>query len=342
MSQKKQFFREASVGEIRRKKFVDFKELGELAVIASFEPDEYTVLPDYVPRGYENYKKFMKHGPEVRLPRFFSLEQAVKQGNTPVQLREQAFNSADGFNFCGYSILPIGVEEKEKARESELRIDERKRKIALNDCLEGARIFAYSYQSGTGIKVRPYKDSKRVRIDGAEVLCDVPSRSMRGKGTEGMRKKFKLLSVPFVDSREKYAIAFNIGSDHSCPAKRFNIRYCYTDDKESSGVVNICAHEIAAYLQLIQQEFGDNKNIIPLQMCQFAIPAQETVDYYLKIGNNLLIRDKSMKGDVKLKKPNKAHKEIALWAFVEALKHDKTFYSRQSRDGNVSDYNWQS
>jgi hypothetical protein len=43
----------------------------------------------------------------------------------------------------------------------------------------------------------------------------------------------------------------------------FNIRYRYADDKESSGVVNICCHEIAGYLQLVQYAMQEDKNLIP-------------------------------------------------------------------------------
>ena len=75
-------------------------------------------------------------------------------------------------------------------------------------------------------------------------------------------------------------------------------------------------------------------------MCPFAIPTQETVDYYLKWENNVLVRDESLRCRDKLRKPNRAEKEIGLWALVEALGHDRTFYSRQSRDGDVRDYSW--
>ena len=77
-------------------------------------------------------------------------------------------------------------------------------------------------------------------------------------------------------------------------------------------------------------------------MCQFAIPTQETVNYYLKLENNLLIYDENLKNKNKLKKPNRAEKEISLWALVKYLGHDKTFYSKKSRDGNVADYKWKS
>lgn len=320
---KKQFFKEATKAQIKSKKYIDFSELGDFASIASLESDEYTIVREFVPRGYESARKFMKHGPEVKPRRVYTIDQAVRLGKTPVQLREEAFDNIHGNNYCGYSFVPFGK-------------DARKRKVGLVECLEGARLFAYAYQSKTGIKVKPYSDAKRVRIDGAEVIAEVPSRTKKEK-----RIMFKLTSVPFIDSREKYVISLNIGSDHSCASKRFNIRYRYSDDKESSGVVNICAHEIAAYLQLIQQEIQENKNLIPLQMSQFAIPTQETVNYYLRLGDNLLVNDESLESKDQLRKPNRAEKEIALWALVEGWGHDRTFYAEKSRDGNVQDYKWQ-
>jgi len=322
MTEKKQFFKEDTKSEILGKNYVDSLELGGLEVVGSLDNDEYTVVREFVPRGYESARKFMKHGPEVKPRRLHSIDQAVFLSKTPVQLREGAFNSITGINYCSYSFVPLGN-------------DSRKRKVSLIECLEGARLFAYSYQSGTGIKVKPYADSKRVRIDGAEVVVEVPSRTK-----DERRMKFKLTSVPFVDSKEKYVVSLNIGSDHSCPSKRFNIRYRYSDDKESSGVVNMCAHEIAGYLQLVSYAMQEHKNLIPLQMSQFAIPSQETVDYYLKWCNNVLVKDEVLESKDKLRKPNRAEKEIALWVLVKALGHDRTFYADRSIDGNIKDYNW--
>lgn len=322
MERKKTFFREATKAEIKQGNFVDYRELGSLEVIGSLSDEEYTVVREFVPRGYESARKFMKHGPEVKPRRAYSLDQAVQMGKTPVQLRAEAFDSIPGINYCGYSFVPLGN-------------DGRKRKVSLVECLEGARLFAYAHQSGVGIKVKPYADAKRVRIDGAEVVIDVPSR------THGERRmKFKLTSVPYIDGREKHIISLGIGSDHSCPSKRFNIRYRYTDDKESSGVVNLCAHEIAGYLQLVQYAMQEGKNLIPLQMSQFAIPSQETVDYYLRWCNNVLVKDENLESKDQLRKPNRAEREIALWQLVKALGHDRTFYADRSRDGNVKDYVW--
>ncbi|HLD38324.1 MAG TPA: hypothetical protein VJA20_02695 [Candidatus Nanoarchaeia archaeon] len=316
---KKIFFKEATIKEIKKKNKVKINFLYE---ISHLKQNEYTIINSFIPKNYQNSRKFMKHGLEVKPMRYYSLEHALKIEKTPVQLREEAFNKINSYEFCGYSFMPLGK-------------DKRKRKVSLIECLEGARIFAYSHQKKSPIKIKSYDDAKRVKKEGAEIIAEVSSRTKKER-----KNKFKLVSVPVKDSLEKYAVSLNIGSDHSCLSKRFNIRYRYNDDKESSGIVNICAHEIAAYLELIQQELDKKKNIVPVQMCQFAIPTQETVNYYLKLENNVLIYDKNLKNKNKLRKPNRAEKEISLWALVKFLEYDKTFYSKKSRDGDVADYTW--
>ncbi len=319
MAQRKSFFRQATKAEIKGKQLI---EIADLMDIAQLQEGYFTIIRPLVPRGYASARKFMKHGPEVKVRRAYSLDQAIREGKTPVQSREEAFNALQGHNYCGYTFMPLGR-------------DRRKRKIQLIECMEGARIFAYAHQvHGTSIDVKAYADSARVRRDGAEVVATVPSRT-RGQP----RTQLKLTSVPIIDSPEKYSITLNIGSDHSCGSKRFNIRYRYSDDKESSGIVNLCAHEIAAYLGLVDQQWAEH-NIVPLQMCQFAVPSQEAVDYYLKWENNVLVKDEDLIARDKLRKPSRAEKEIGLWAQVEALGHDRTFYSRQSRDGDVRAYHW--
>ncbi|MBI2004368.1 hypothetical protein HYS72_02795 [Candidatus Pacearchaeota archaeon] len=314
---KKTFFKEPAKAEIKAKNKVEIKELYE---IANLKQNEYSILQSFIPKNYKNAKKFMKHGPEVKPIRYYSLEHALKIRKTPVQLREEIFNQIKNYEFCGYSFMPLGK-------------DKRKRKVSLVECLEGARLFAYSYQKNAKIFIKSYDKPERVDKDGAEVIVEVPSRTKKER-----KNKFKLTSVPVKDSLEKYVISLNIGSDHSCPSKRFNIRYKYFDDKESSGIVNFCAHEIAGYLQLIEQKLNKKKNIIPLQMCQFAIPTQKTVDYYLKLENNVLIYDKNLKNKDKLRKPNRAEKEMALWSLVKFLGHDKTFYATEK----IKNYIWKS
>lgn len=320
MTNRKSYFSSKTKTQIVKGSLVG---LARLTDIFNLSADQYVIINPLLPNEYDSARKFMKHGPEVRPRRYYTLDQAIRDGRTPVQLREEAFNAISDPFYCGYSILPTSR-------------DRRKRKISLIECVEGARIFAYSHQvPGTSLDVKAYSDCDRVFSEGAEVVSRVPSRTRKEK-----RHELKLVSVPFKDSSEKYLISQNIGSDHSCGSKRFNIRYRYTDDKESSGIVNLCAHEVAAYLQLVQQEWENNKNIIPLQMSPFAIPSQETARYYLNLENNVLVKDPTLVGKDKLRKMNRAEKEIALWAFVKRYGHDRTFFAKPSRDGNVRDYNW--
>jgi hypothetical protein len=319
----KEFFKPETVARIRAKELVE--DVRVTSDIAKLDSCQYLILEETpIPGDFGSARKFMKHGPEVKPRRYHTLEQAIREALTPIQLRADAFDKLDSeMIYCGYSFMPLGR-------------DRRKRKVALIECLEGARLFAYAHQTGEEIKIKAYDRSRKVRREGAEAVFEVPSR------TEGEDfHQFKLMSIPVVDSPEKFAISLNFGSDHSCGAKRFNIRYRYSDDKEGSGIVNVCSHEVAAYLRAI--EYYKNKhNLVPLQMCQFALPSQKTVDFYKALGNNVLVRDSARKTNGGLRHLNRAEKEIALWSLVEELGHDRTFYSKKSRDGNLAEYDWSS
>lgn len=315
---KKTFFKDTTKAKIKKKTLV---EVGDLPEIDTLQFNEYVIVNSIVPRGYGSPKKFLKHGEEVKIKRYRRMGDAIRDGKTPVQLREDAFDAIQGREFCGYSIMPLGR-------------DRRKRKTSLVTCMEGARIFSYANQvRGTGIKTKAYADAQRVRFEGAEALVEVPSRQVGER-----RYQFKLMSVPMKDDPQKYAIVSNLGSDHVCGHNRFKIRYRFMNDKECSGITNVCPHEVAGYLQLVQREWEDNKNVIPLQMSPYAIPSQKTVDYYLKWENNVLVRDLNTQEG--LRKPNIAEKEIGLWAYVNINGHDKTFYSTSTKDGRLADYNW--
>ena len=86
---RKTFFRQSTLSEIKKK---DFVEVTGLLEILNLKSNEYTIIKELVPRGYESARKFVKHGPEVKSKRFYTLEQALKDGRTPVQLREDAFD----------------------------------------------------------------------------------------------------------------------------------------------------------------------------------------------------------------------------------------------------------
>ena len=126
----------------------------------------------------------------------------------------------------------------------------------------------------------------------------------------------------------------NISTDHQCGSKRFNIRYTYSEEKETSKVFNFCAHDIAGYLKIMDHYWNKDKNLVPLQMNQFAIPTQETANFYNKLSKNCLIQ---ISEDKKPRKLNRSEKEILLWGLVHKLGHDKTFFAKEK----LKDYNWE-
>ncbi|MBW2996186.1 hypothetical protein KY332_02680 [Candidatus Woesearchaeota archaeon] len=288
--------------------------------ILDLESDEALVIQrdrDIIPGEYSDSKKFMKHGKEVKPKRTYTLREMVKQRKIPVKIREEAFETIKNPYFCGYSFVPAGR-------------DKVKRKVSLVACLEGNRIYCYAHQVRfTGIDVGQYDDARRVEIEGATVPVRVPSR------TKGQRKhEFNLNSVAIEDTPDKYSIAYEIESEgHLCKHKQYMFRYRPKRGHEKSKIINICPHEIAAYMEAVDMYWNEDKNIIPLQMSQFVVPTQFFVDQYKKI-----CRQIAFEKDGNLKVPNFAQKEILLWAIVQREGHDKTCFA--SEGTKVRRYNW--
>ena len=315
---KKTFFKERTIGEI--KKNLELKEVAYNLINQIYnlsDKEGLIITTELIPKKYETARKFMKHGPEVKLKRVNSLEEAIIRSKTPVQLRETSFNSIKNNAYCGYSFKPI------------VGTDKRTRKVSLVECIEGAKLYAYAVnEKNTCIEVKPYDNAEVISKDGAEVIVSVPSRSKKQR-----KQKFKFSSVPIIDNPKKLGVGFNISSDHDCESKRYNIRYRYDDDKESSRIFNFCAHEIASYFAIVDFYWNENKNLIPMQMNQFAIPTQEIVNFYSKLGNNCLIQTSK---DKRPRKMDRAEKEILLWGAVYKKGHDKTFFATEK----LRDYKW--
>jgi len=317
----KLFFQEPTATTIENYIYVRHISEDFIDNILDISDDEAVIIEgDLIPEGFRSPRKFIKHGKEVKLKRYKSLEHIVKSRKTPVQLREEAFNKIQNNAYRGYSFKPF------------MAPDKRTREVSLVECLEGIRIYCYANQQIEGKPsisiVKSYKDSSGVEKDGADIIVKVPSRIKKMA-----RYNIKFMSVPIVDSRMKWGIAYGISTDHNCMHKKYLIRFKYKNDKETSRQFNFCAHEIAGYLEIIDHFHNKHKNLIPLQMSQFAIPTQYTVDFYKKLCNNSLIRK-----DSQVRKLNKAEKEILLWGLVYKLDHDSTFYATEK----VKDYNWKS
>jgi len=322
---RKTFFKTPTPAQVKRLDAVAIlpEETGLADIVQQIDAvdgQKIVICESPVPEQYQSARKFMKHGPEITIPRAYSLQQIVERNKTPVQLREKAFaGQTPGVQYCGYSFAPV------------LGNDRKKRRVSLVECINGAKLYAYAASGNCApITVKPYDNAHRVTREGAAVIVDVPSRT---KGEQ--RYRFKMESVPVIDNPLKYAVAQSISSDHQCGSTRFNIKYNYAEDKQDSKVFNVCAHEVAAYLAIIDHYWNSLKNLVPLQMSQFAIPTQETVDFEGKLNGNVLL---AFKEDEKLKhrKLNMAEREILHWERVRQMGHDATFFAREK----VKDYKW--
>ncbi|MAH32847.1 MAG: hypothetical protein QF798_04010 [Candidatus Woesearchaeota archaeon] len=317
----KEFFKEPTAAKILKYSKISTISKDLVNRILNMSFDEAAIIEaDLIPKDYDNSRKFLKHGPEVKLRRFNSLEEMADIRETPVQSREESLNNIKNRAYSGYSFKPF------------IGTDKKTRKVSLVECLKGTKLYRYANQEGTkfnpSISVKPYDDATGVEKDGAEIITRVPSRTKKMPNYE-----FKFSSVPVIDSDKKWGIAYNITTTHNCKSKLYNIRYKHKSEKETSKQFNFCAHEIAAYLSIVDHYWNKEKNLIPLQMNQFAIPTQETVDYYVKLTDNCLIKTSEDKNPRKL---NSAEKEIMLWGLVKKLKHDDTFFAKDK----VKEYNW--
>jgi len=320
--QKKQFFQEPTKARILKVSTIN-ADNNLVDRIENLDENQALIIETrLISNNFPNSRKFLKHGPEVKPKRQYTLSQIAKERFVPVQLREQAFNGIGNKAYCGYSFIPF------------VGRDKRKRKVSLVECLEGARIFAYAHNIGTEIEFdpKPYDQSKRVESEGANIPVKVPSRRKKLS-----KYNFNLISVPVIDSPNKFVVSLGIASTgHDCKGKQYDFRYRYKDDKEGSDVFNFCGHEIAAYLKIIDHYWRKEKNIVPLEMSPFALPTMKTVDYYKRLCDSVLIRDETSKAKDQLRKLNKAEKEILLWGLVYKYNHDDTFFATEK----IENYDW--
>lgn len=318
MSQKKQFFEEKTAAEIKR--YDNVREVYDELIrnVEECRRDSGLIIKtDLIPEEYESSRKFLKHGRDLKIPRTKSLTDAINKKLTPSQLRASSFDKVQPIPYSKYSFKPF------------IGSDKRIRNISLVEDLEGILLWGYTHQDiafKPQIIVTPYDKARRVEYDGAEIMVKVPSRT---KGHPNYEIKFG--SVPTVDSLRKWGIANSIVTNHSCKRKTFNIKYT----KETSRQFNFCAHEIAGYMGIMDHFINEERNIIPLQMNQFALPRQSTVNFYKKLENNCLIQTSKDKSPRKL---NKAEKEIMLWGLVYKKGHDKTFSI--AGEGKIKDYDF--
>jgi len=345
---KKAFFKERTPAEIRKLHTNrTYKQYGLVERINGLSPDEEGLIiqAQIVPgRFYINVKngaqasrKCYHHGDLIALNHPETKEKCYDSDLTPLQLREQAFSELEKMkeneiNFTGFSFQPGWG-------------DRMKRIIPFVWCPEAERLFAYAENMTEGIIVKSYKDSKKVRIEGASVVLEVPSRKQKKP-----RYQFKLLHVPILRSQNNLASALSIKPalvyDESREPKSdrvahdlFNVRYTWENQRQGSNTITFYPQDIAGYLGIIKEAYK-TYNLTPLEMNPFALFSRKGTEFYKKLCNNVLIFDPSLKTKDKLRKPHIAEKSILLARAIGRFGHNEIAYWDPARDGKIKDYNW--
>jgi len=294
---------------------------------------EYDIVPEVDPEHDVPYcsaegpdlrgERFLKRGPQIDMDRHYTLDSAVQSATAPHQERSRKFNelSRDAI-LSGYGWW--GIRERKH------------RKVHLTDCIEGAKIFAYSMQNqhddSRKITTREYNSGNRnadLRHMGGDYILEVSSTT-----EDGEKHDVLFSSVPLARGLEKFARVYDLDAEQSSKAVTKRVTKRYTSRELSFG-----KHAVAAYIELARLEHEKGNNI-PIQMCPFALPTQKTIDFYNRLQNHVMVKDtyvdEAGKESTKKRSLNKAEKEILLWQFVAKHGPKETLFADK-----IQNYNWQ-
>lgn len=325
---RKSFFQERTEAQIRSLKPKKFylnrglvKAISDLGSEESIEIRTRLLPGNFYSQSspVEASRKFYKHGNLVQTVNPKSQKYAYSHDRKPVSAEDFSFMenmNEEDVNYVGYSFYPVQGNDK------------RKRAVPFVWLLEGARIFTYSEKLAS-IEVSPYEKAERVEVEGASVVCTVPSREKK-KG----RYKIKLEHVPVVDSKERLAVVLSLKSDFYQEHKEFNIRYTYKDDRESSDIFTFYPQDIAAYIAVMKY-FSEKDNFTPFCMNPFILPSRKEAEFYNRLCNNVIVYDASGKD----RKLHIAEKSILLGRFMNVFGYESSTFKKE-RDVRLSDYLW--
>jgi len=343
MSERKSFFKEREVNEIledfRVKQAFNQKNLVERILDLEPSHDAIEIRTRITPGRFfintensaEASRKCYKHGDLIALSQPKTKAEAYECQDIPLAIRAKDFEKLkdlkeEEINFVGYCWHPV------QGR------DRRKRVVPFVWCPEGERIFAYSEHLGRGIEIEAYADSQRVKIEGANVVCTVPSRRKKEP-----RYKVRLINVPVEGVTERRAIVWGLktqyGDGEETEHSIYNIRYTWKSDREASDKFTFYPQDIAAYIKFAGESWKKH-NLVPMEMNPFALPSRKEAEFYKKLCNNVIIYDPTIKSKKNLRKPHLDEKSILIARSIKVLGHDGSMLWDPQRDGKLKDYDW--
>lgn len=378
--EKKSFFREKTVSEIRElniKTVYTAKDLVQR--IDDLDPSEDALeirtflIPQNFRRGKtgaEASRKCYKHGKLIALPQPHTLRECYDSSLTPLDLRTRALEELQKMKqqeifIIGYSWRPVSGR------------NETKRVVRFRDLAEGAKIFTYAENFSVyktkdketgktkekkGIEILAYPDAKRVKTEGACVVCRVPSRTEKRE-----RYPFGLMSVPFVPNDPSERINYNLAIALRLePFLLTNeetgellagltihdifdrVQYEFENAREQSQDLKFSPQQIAAYMGVISRQFEDSWNPTALHFNPFALLSKHQAEFYTKSDNNVLIYDPTLTRTKKdgtvvqggLRTLHLAEKSIFLARAIGHFGPSDFAYWDPTRDKKFKDYNW--
>lgn len=305
------------------------------ALLSGLTDREYILLAEDLNQRYRSSRQWRKHSPELRLywstmtlqeardlTNSFNRRRILKDRSLPLFFREQIIGDRlDGEELpSGFLWFPL------KGR------DRKARKLGLYAVVNGHRIYAID-----GVEVRPYADAKKATKEGAKLIVTVPSMD---KGREDY--KFVLERQAVDEDEEMMIIGSMFSTTHNCGDKDLNaMRYKFSDDREDSDLVNICAHEVAAQLASIEHFYsaGYGHNHVVLQNSFVPLLSRRFVEGAKRALDSLLVHDQETKDGCR--RPRAGELEATYWLLVRELGAKGALYSSRNRDGKVRNYEWE-
>ncbi|MGK0209528.1 MAG: hypothetical protein ACI83O_000805 [Patescibacteria group bacterium] len=343
MSNKKKYFKERTVTELKKLEQVPVESKHIVEQIMNLEKDQCLKIPSQVSQSFysgtpdQNARKQFKHGDYMILPQPKTKEAALESPLIPLQLRNQAFGQLEdrlefGLHNVGYSFRPVQGANKTK------------RVVPFVYLAQGAKLFSYAAQHAGGIGLELYSEAKRARTHGATVVAAVPSRTQKQQ-----RYSFTLQHVPIHRGQHNLASVLSLEPkvhQTQTPSRtkhdQYNIRFT-KDDGEDSNITNFTPQDVAAYLAIINQEWNNNQNMTPLEMNPFAIPSRQQAEFYKRLTNNLLVETPQPKGKPIIRKPYQVEQSVLLGRAIAHYGAMEFAFIDAARDGNLAEYdgwNW--
>ncbi len=281
-------------------------------------------------------RKCYKHGNVIALEQPKSIAEALECPNIPLAIRARDFEKEllglkeEEINFVGYSFRPVrGLYGG----------DGRRRIVPFVWLPEAEKIFAYAETKAGGIDIKPYADSERVKIEGADIICKVPSRTQKKE-----RYAIKLRHVPVDGATERRAVVWSLKAEFESGKEpehsRYNIRYTWANERENIDGITMYPHVIAAYIAVAGKLWKEQKNLTPMEMNPFALLSRKEAEFYKKLCNNIVIYDPTLDSKDKLRNLHLDEKCILIARSIGTYRHDETMFWDPARDGKLRDYNW--